>query len=80
MVRITLRAMRLCKLQCSTAIAVMRPPAQHLTSPIMIIKLNHSVLRQWFYATFNTNSQIPVNINWFSTTKEGTKDLNTTMN
>ena len=44
MVRITLRAMRLCKLQCSTDIAAMRPPAQYLTSPIMIIKLNHTVL------------------------------------
>lgn len=63
MVRITLRAMRLCKLQCSTAIAAMRPPAQYLTSPIMSIKLNHAVLYQWFYATFNTNFQILVNIN-----------------
>jgi hypothetical protein len=31
-VRITFRAMRLCKLQCSTAIAAMRPPAQQLVT------------------------------------------------
>lgn len=54
MVRIILRAMRLCKLQCSTAIAAMRPPAQYLTSPVMTIKLNHAILYQRFYATFNT--------------------------
>jgi len=54
MVRITLRAMRLCKLQCSTAIAAMRPPAQFGTSPITTIQLNQAVLYQWFYTTFNT--------------------------
>lgn len=79
MVRITLRAMRLCKLQCSTAIAAMRPPAQYLTSPVMTVKLNHAVLYQWFYATFNTIFQILVKINLFSIAIEGTKDANTTM-
>jgi hypothetical protein len=80
MVRITLRAMRLCKLQCSTAIAVMRPPAQYLTSLIMTIKLNQAVLYQWFYAIFNIIFQFLVNINRFTIAIEGAKDVSTTMN
>lgn len=73
MVRITLRAMRLCKLQCSTAIAAMRPPAQYSTSVIMTVKHHPIILYQWFYATININFHTHFYIHQFCIAREGIK-------